>query len=381
MPLNMLARVVVLVPVWVAANPKEPVRRKGREQLRLGHADLGALGRGLPFRGLDVRPPPQEISGDAHRHLGRGRRYGGFGPQDAGQVAGGQAHEQGQGVLGLLHLAFQRRDGGLGALQHRLGLLHVPERGGAALPAGGGDLQALFLDEDVLVGDGQALFQGPEQDIGAGHVPGEGDQGVVVVADGGGQAGVGGLDAPADLPPEINLPAGGEAHGGQPEIRGGAGAGGEVVLAEANLLHRAVKLLGLGVELAHRHPHLGLGLEDPHPGDLQGQVLAVGALDEVVQDGVVEGPPPVPVGVGAGGHLLVLPRLQPVGVDVRLGFGEVRPHLGAPANQQEDGHKAYGKFVHAAWLRCPFLEIIDGKLPFPNSNAIVVIWQKKSTYK
>ena len=86
---------------------------------------------------------------------------------------------------------------------------------------------------------------------------------------------------------------------------------------EPEFLDRAVKLLGLGIELPHRHPHLGLGLEDPHPGYLQGQVLVVGVLDKVVQDGVVEGPPPVPVIVGAGGHLLVLPRLQPVGVDIR----------------------------------------------------------------
>ena len=96
-------------------------------------------------------------------------------------------------------------------------------------------------------------------------------------------------------------------------------------------------MLGLGIQLADRYAHLGLGLQHPHPGDLQRQVLLIGLLDQAIEDRVVEGAPPVPVIIGLGGYLLVLPGLQPILIDVGLGFHEVGPHLGAPGGQEQEG--------------------------------------------
>ena len=49
---------------------------------------------------------------------------------------------------------------------------------------------------------------------------------------------------------------------------------------------------GLRIEIAHRDAELGARLQDAHTCRLQRQVLAVGALNQLVEDGVVEDRPP-----------------------------------------------------------------------------------------
>ena len=79
-----------------------------------------------------------------------------------------------------------------------------------------GDLQALPLGLDVLPGDVEPLFQGADGDVEIRHVAGEAHQGAVIIGDAGQQAGVGGLDGPAELAPKIDLPAGRQADLGFP---------------------------------------------------------------------------------------------------------------------------------------------------------------------
>ena len=130
---------------------------------------------------------------------------------------GRQAQQDAESVFGLAQLGLQDGDGGLGAGQDRLGLLHVPLGGGAALKTGLGDLQALPLGLHVMPGDVQPPFQGADGDVEIGHVAGEADQGAVIIGDAGQQAGVGGLDGPAELAPEIDLPVGRQADLGFPQ--------------------------------------------------------------------------------------------------------------------------------------------------------------------
>ena len=99
----------------------------------------------------------------------------------------------------------------LGVGQNGLGLFHVPFRGGAALKPRLGDLQAFGLDAHVFVGDGQAFFQGADEDVAVGHIGGEADQDIVIIGDGRLEAGIGGLDGPAKFAPEIQFPTGGQA--------------------------------------------------------------------------------------------------------------------------------------------------------------------------
>ncbi len=115
-------------------------------------------------------------------------------------------------------------------------------------------------------------------------------------------------------------------------------------------MQRADAFLALGIERAHGDAQLGPGRQDPHPGNAQAQVLPVGSLDELIQDGVVEGPPPVPVIVGLRGYLPIALSLQPLGHRLGLRFHKVRPHLDAPCGHEEDDQQNSTKFgvAHSA---------------------------------
>ena len=56
------------------------------------------------------------------------------------------------------------------------------------------------------------------EDVGIGHVAGEADQGVVIIGHRGHQAGIGGLDGPAKLAPEVEFPTGAQPDLGEPEV-------------------------------------------------------------------------------------------------------------------------------------------------------------------
>jgi hypothetical protein len=72
-------------------------------------------------------------------------------------------------------------------------------------------------------------------------------------------------------------------------LEGGAGRGS---LTGPQILNRPEGLLRLRVNLADGDPQLGPRLQDPHAGALEREVFPVRALDEAIQDRIVEGPPP-----------------------------------------------------------------------------------------
>ena len=77
-------------------------------------------------------------------------------------------------------------------------------------------------------------------------------------------------------------------------------------------------LLRLRKDLADGDAQLGAGLQDPHAGLLEGEVVPVGSRDEAIQDRIVEGPPPIPVGGRFGADTLV-PGLPQFGETETLG--------------------------------------------------------------
>ena len=92
-------------------------------------------------------------------------------------------------------------------------------------------------------------------------------------------------------------------------------------------------LLRLRKDLADGDAQLGAGLQDPHAGLLEREVVPVGPRDEAIQDRIVEGPPPVPVGGRLGADTLV-PGLPPVRRDGDLGPLVVRPDHASREGQE-----------------------------------------------
>ena len=91
-------------------------------------------------------------------------------------------------------------------------------------------------------------------------------------------------------------------------------------------------MLGLGIELAGGDAQLGPGLQDPHPGNPQGQVFPVGGVDELVEGRVVEGLPPVFVVCRRGLDPFVR-RVHPGLLHLDRRAHVVRPHHGAAQDQ------------------------------------------------
>mgnify|MGYP003693904151 CR=1 FL=1 len=287
-----------------------PIREKVGKEIGLGHSDLGRLRDRLQLGAPDVRPAAQQIGRDAHDDLRRRDRDRGRAVQQITEVVRRHAEQHAESIPRLASLRLEGRQRRLGVQEHGPGLLHVELGHGAVREPGLDDLQGLLLDVDVLLGDADALLGGPERDVGVGHVRGQGDERVVVVRERREQAGVGRLDAAPDPSPEVELPAGLRPDLGLP-VREAAtveeGAGGGSV-ARPVVLDGPDGLLGLREDLADRDAQLGAGLQDPHPGLLEREVVTVGPRDEAVQDRIVEGLPPIPV-VGRFGAETRVPAL------------------------------------------------------------------------
>ncbi len=213
------------------------------------------------------------------------------------------------------------------------------------------EVRGLLLERDVLARDGQRLLERPDVDVERGHVARQRDEDVVVVGDRGGEVRLGRLEETGLVAPDIELPLRVEA-----EFRGLEGrvdvedalrvTDRSEVLADARLRERAARDLGLRVELAEGDAELGAGPEDPRAGGLERQVLGVGPRDEVVQDGIVEGGPPLDHGGAARGQTACPARGRGVGVEPgldhrRCGGGEVRPH-GVTGGEEPEGRRRDG---------------------------------------
>ena len=315
-----------------------PIREKAGKSSALGHADLGGLRDRLQLGASDIRPAPQQIGRDAHDDVGRRDRDHRRTIQQVGQVAGRHAELNAQGIPRLAPLCLQGGYRGLGVQEHRPGLLDVELGDGSVLEPGFDDLQGLLLDLHVLAGDADALLGGPERDIGVRHVGGQRDERVVVVRERREQAGVGRLNAPPDPSPEVQLPAGLGPDLGLPVIEAATVGGGadEGSVARPVVLDGPGELLRLRKDLADRDAQLGAGLQDPHPGLLEREVIPIGSGDEAVQGRIVEGPPPVPVRGRLSPDPLVL-GLPPVRRDGDLGPLVVRPdHASGEGQEHRD---------------------------------------------
>ena len=112
-------------------------------------------------------------------------------------------------------------------------------------------------------------------------------EGLSETGDGGEVSGVGRFDAALEAAPEIDFPA---DPGTEPQL--------PVTVVDAGVLGRREvgRLAAGGLRLrklqALRDTELGPGFEHPQPGDFERVVFAACRFDQLVQDGVVEQPPP-----------------------------------------------------------------------------------------
>ncbi len=119
---------------------------------------------------------------------------------------------------------FEDGDGGLSRGELGLGTGDVEVAGQAGLVAGGGDVDRLGLDADVLAGDLDASLEAAGLNVVAGHLGDQGDQHVAPGLFRGLDVGIGRLDRAADAGPnDVDLPRGIEL--GVVQIEGGAWRG------------------------------------------------------------------------------------------------------------------------------------------------------------
>ncbi len=120
----------------------------------------------------DVGAAQQHVRTHACGHVGQGDQVV---LQRIGQQLGGhgRADEQGERVDVLGHGGGVGGDASLGLLQRALGLAHVQIRGQAAISAGRGDVDAVLVGGDRLLGHVQPVEVGGVGDVGGGDM---GDQ-------------------------------------------------------------------------------------------------------------------------------------------------------------------------------------------------------------
>ena len=166
--------------------------------------------------------------------------------------------------------------------QLRARLEHVELADVAAAESGLGDPDTALLDGNVFARDLELCLRGPDGDVGIRDLRDEQHERVVVAGDGRHHVGIGCLDRAPEFAPEVELPPDADADVVliEPQVPS-RGVGG--IPAGRRVIHRAIGLLDLGIEVTHGDAQLGARFEDPQPGDLQVVVVAVGDLDQVAQ--------------------------------------------------------------------------------------------------
>src|SRR6185437_309886 len=140
------------------------------------------------------------------------------------------------------------------------------------------------------------LLGDANSNIGRSHIPEKRYQDVVIRRDRCQVRTIGGLDATAEFAPKIQFPSRLEGKGIGPKVlwfrisrgywrcRAGPVEG-----------QRSRCLLHLRIKLANGDPQHCARLQDLGPGAQQGEILVVSNYDELVEHGVMEGLPPIPV--------------------------------------------------------------------------------------
>lgn len=203
---------------------------------------------------------------------------------------------------------------------------------------------------DVLLGDLDALLQGPYVYVVRSYVRRQGDEGVVVVGDARKEACVCRFDVPPELAPEVDLPVAAYPYLVLPVRYKAAARDGadRRVAAHAVVLEGAGHLLRLRVKLAYGYAELRPCLQDPHPRDAQLEVLPVSGVDQPVEDGVVEDAPPGAI-IGRARRDALPVRLVPGGGDRGRGPHVVRPHLRARDGRKEQKNQGGGRGAELLW--------------------------------
>ena len=212
-----------------------------------------------------------------------------------GEGAGGDAAEEGDGVLGGGDLGLEGGDGGGGGAEVVFGLVFFELVGEAAGVAVGLEVVVVLLEAEVVLGDHEAALEGAELDVVGGEVGGDGDPHGLEVGLGSLCLGLGGADEVGVFAEEVKLPAGGgvEVVVGVAVVAGAAVVGGAVARGVA-------AEIDLGPERALLVTPGGAGGGEVGAGGLEGAVGGVGLGEEPVKGLVAEGAPPG-VELGGGG--------------------------------------------------------------------------------
>lgn len=165
-----------------------------------------------------------------------------------------------------------------------------------------GEFEGFAEEVEVGLGDGALSAHAADFVVGEGDFGGDLEVGVALLFLLDAASGVGGVEAAGDASEDVDFPVGGEA--GVPFFAGagvvGIAVGGAsgVGAGEIGGGGEAGASGGAGFALQ------GAGTADAGAGDVEVAILAAGALEEVAEDGVVEGVPPgggLGVGVSGGG--------------------------------------------------------------------------------
>src|SRR5262249_20180103 len=112
----------------------------------------------------------------------------------------------------LVDLGLEDRNLRLGVVQERGRLCGVDVRHGSCRGAATRDVEARPLDVRVVPRHGELFLGRANADVVGGYLGQQGDEDVVVIGQRGQQRRIGGLDAPPESAPEIELPGHVEAH-------------------------------------------------------------------------------------------------------------------------------------------------------------------------
>src|SRR6185437_8081546 len=307
------------------------------KQIGLGHPDLLALRRRAEFDAANVRPPADQIGGNADGYIPRWDRYDPPARQQCIQRIRGHAEQNAERTLSLLQLCRQLGDGRFSLCQDILCLVHIEPCCGTALETGLRDLQGLLLFDNVVLRDIHLRLQGTDAYVGGRDIAQQLHQHVIIGCNRREVGRIGGCDAAAEFAPKIQFPGELGPKRRPPEISESHGRI-RTQIGSARLVIADVRadLLLLRIEFAYGYSQFGPRFEHAGAGSHECQILLAADIDQAVERRIPEDRPPSLVLLMVGTHGRVS-RLQPFCGNRRIGFGEVGTDL-ARSQREHQGH-------------------------------------------